>query len=215
MLDRLRLVDRLIGTVMVLWLQVVGVITGTVVHHVLHSLPILLLVALPRSRWIRLTSVLASFAWIFMLAVVSDNLMFSFRLALKGHLGIELWLAPVMALLSAGWLSVNLTLLRERENLFIPCTLVSIALIPVLTALNPLLMHFLSLPVQRVLEGKYIFMFVLLAELSAILVIPWQIATRFAGTPELRVTPGIALRQALYWFFFLTCMVTGLLPVLN
>jgi hypothetical protein len=199
-------IDLGLGISLVLWLQVVGLITRTVLHHVLHALPLLLLVLLPRTRFVRWLSALTSYAWIFMLAVVTPEL----RLALGEGEGFRAALAPVMAVLSAFWMALNLMLLSERIGGGWGCFLGSILLIPALMALNPYLMALFEIPLRRVLEGRAAWVGILVVELVLVLAIPWKLGLWLTGARDLRLTRRLLLQHAGFWAFFLACMIGGL-----
>ncbi|MBN1534781.1 MAG: hypothetical protein JXA20_19070, partial [Spirochaetes bacterium] len=67
----LPLLERAAGIMAVAWLQLVGIISGTVLHHVLHALPLFVLLTIPRTRALRLTAALAGFIWVFMLSAIT------------------------------------------------------------------------------------------------------------------------------------------------
>jgi hypothetical protein len=212
----LGLLDLAAGVILVLWLQVVGLVAGQVLHQVLHALPVLLLVVLPKSRWVRLTCVMTGFAWIFMLAVITPMLN---RALLQGGLWqrreIFVWLAPVAAALSALWAAVNLTLLARKPKRWPIFVVGFIVLIPVLASLHPHWQRWFVVPLRRLLEGQVIWAAVLAGELLAVVAAIWGGTMLVVRRHDLRPDRRVIGWQVLYWGFFLACMVLGLLPALN
>jgi hypothetical protein len=206
-----------LGVSCVIWLQVVGLVTGTVVHHILHALPIVVLLLPARTRWVRLTAALAGFAWIFMLAamtpMVHDGLIRGQILTQSGE--AHLWLAPIMALLSGIWMAINLSLLSAAPRRLPWFIAGSIGLIPLLAVIEPYIGMILIYPMERVIEGAYGWIFILIIEAAAVLIVPWWLAIRLTGAADLKVTWRVLLASAAYWSFFVACMVVGLLPAFN
>ncbi len=201
----------------VVWLQVVGVVTETVVHHILHALPIAVLLPLPRSRAYRLTAALTGCAWIFMLAAMTPMIHHSI---IEGYLlrYPELsytWLAPSMAAISAIWMALNLTLLSGQPRQFGWFVLGSLALTPALALLHPLISAAFEKPLEATLQGHHLWALLLAIELPLVLALPWWLAVRLTAQRDIRFSVGTGLWQIGYWAFFFSCMVGGILPVFN
>ncbi|NOY09184.1 MAG: hypothetical protein GXP33_10140 [Spirochaetes bacterium] len=201
----------------VIWLQLVGIIDRTVVHHIFHSLPVLLILFLPKTPLTRLLAVLTAFAWIFMLSIVTPMLNYAIiRGYLISHSNLSYtWLAVGMALISAVWMAENLTLLSGKKSNFILFATGSIILIPVLAFIQPYISLIFEIPLRRTLNGQYFWGLIFLAELPAVLFLPWWIAIKITHNNVLVMLKGKVLYQVMYWVFFLTSMIIGLLPALN
>ncbi len=201
----------------IIWLQLVGILDRTVVHHIFHSLPVLLLLFLPKTPLTRLLSVLTAFAWIFMLSIVTpmlNNAIIRGYLISRSNLSYT-WLSTGMALISAIWMAENLTLLSGKKSNFILFAAGSIILIPVLAFIQPYISLVFGIPLSRTLNGQYLWSLIFLAELPAVLFLPWWIAVKITHNNVLSMLKGKVLYQVLYWVFFLTSMIIGLLPALN
>lgn len=204
--------ERCLAFAAVLWLQVVGVVTDTILHHVLHALPLLLLALLPRSGWVRHTAALAAFAWIVMLALITPMI----RQALLE--GIDFvnpnraytWLAPLMALICCVWASLNLALLARKPRRWIGSTISMIVLTVLFAFGQPWISPLITEPLQHVLEGDLRRLVILLLAMPAVLALPWWVTVRQAAEPRPALAFSAAAWQAAYWLFFLACMVLGL-----
>jgi len=201
----------------VLWLQVVGVVTHSIIHHVVHALPLLLLVPLRRSRSVALTAALASFVWVFMLAAISPMVHYSL---VRGYLVTRpevpyTWLAPSMCVICAIWCAVALTISSGKSHRFKWYVSGGLLLIPTFAALHPWATLPFEGPLDHVLRGAYLWATILVVELPLVLVGPWLVALWVSGARDIRITTSNALWQVTYWAFFLLCMVAGLLPALN
>ncbi len=70
-------------------------------------------------------------------------------------------------------------------------------------------------PGQKVMENRIPWMVLLALELVVVLTVPWTLVVRLTRRTDLRLDRRIVIWQALYWLFFLVCMITGLLPAVN
>ena len=104
----------------VAWLQLVGVMTESILHHVVHAMPLAVLLFPRRSPRVRFTAALAAFAWIFMLSSVTPMIHMSLveGVLFQPHPPPFVWLAPGMTLICAVWLALNLVLLTEDARRF-------------------------------------------------------------------------------------------------
>lgn len=201
--------DIAIKVAAVAWLQWVGVATATVLHHVLHALPIVVLLFLPRTTGRRATSAVAAFLWIFMLATMTDNLASSWRRIAAGDTGLLSWLAPGMAAIAAAWLARDLARLDARRGRIGPYAIASIALPPILTMLHGAIGPLLLAPVERLLAGR--------AGCAAVVAIEAAALVLIAGAAVVRLTacgwrprPAAAAGWTAYWGLFAACMIGGL-----
>jgi hypothetical protein len=116
--SRHRQLELVLAWANVAWLQVVGLQTHTVVHHVLHALPLSLLAVLPRTPWIRHGAAMAGLMRVVMLSLLSPMIAGAMREGIHiGEPGLAYtWLAPAMLLLAAAWSAVNLSRLGDRPS---------------------------------------------------------------------------------------------------
>jgi hypothetical protein len=209
--------ERVLAIAAVVWLQIVGVITDSIIHHILHAVPIILLAALPRSQWVRHTAALAGFIWLFMLALVSPMVHHALTrgIAWTTGAGAYTWLAPGMALLCAIWSSLNIAILGRRPRAWATAAAGLILVTILFAGLQPWCAPAFEVPLQRVLDGRYSWLAVLLMEIPLVLAIPWVLLTWRTAPPRPRFTRKAAMAHAAYWLLFLLCMVAGLHPVFN
>ena len=207
--------ERVSCLFLIAWLQFVGWYAQSVVHHVLHAAPLILLLLLPASPARYLTGLLAGYLWIFMLAGVTSMLYTSLYLGdafvrpdLLGN-----WLAPVAAALASLWAAFNTAMLARRAGLLISSAMVWLVLACVFTIVHPYITNAVGYPLDRVLAGHYLWVSVLLLETAVVLAVPWFIAFRIAD--DLKFSWKLVGWQATYWLFFVILMVIGLLPALN
>lgn len=201
----------------VAWLQVIGVVTESVIHHVLHAIPIAVFLFLPRSTWVRHTASLAGFAWVFMLSfvtpmirdVLTDGIVFVDR----QH--AYTWLAPVMLLISAAWSGLNAALLTGRPKRWALYALALLVIGVLLAHAPPWMRQLIELPLQRALEGRLLWVLIVVVEVPFVLALPWVLVRRLTQRPWPRLTSAVAAWQVAYWLTFLACMVVGMLPTLN
>jgi len=209
--------ERLLAILAVLWLQVVGVITHSVLHHMLHAVPLVLLAAFPRGRWVRHTAALTGFVWLLMLALITPMLHHVLTDGVSWTLGAgaSTWLAPVMAVLCAVWSSLHVALLcgRPRRWAHVAAGLVIVTLLFAL--LQPWCAVVFEVPVQHVLAGRLRWLIVLCVEVPVVLVVPWVLLVRGTARPCPPLTPSAVIGQVAYWLVFVLCMVGGLHPALN
>lgn len=200
-----------------LWLLLVGVVTSTLIHHVLHAIPVAILAVMPRSPWVRHTAALTGLAWVLMLALLTPMI----RDVLERGIHTDdpalayTWLAPAMVAISALWAGLNAAILSSHPTRWWWYALFLLALAVVLAAVHPQVSGMFDAPLNRVLEGDVRWGLALLGELVLLLAIPWwalRSTWKHRGT---RLTRRSAIGQIAYWLLFLTCMVTGLLPSLN
>src|SRR5262249_10160190 len=128
---RLPACERIACILLIGWLQVVGVRTGSVVHHLLHAAPLALLLVVPASPARPFTGLLAGHLGVFMLGVVSPML---HNALILGYILTRpevpyTWLAPVAAILAAAWAAGNAALLARRPRWFAPGLLAGVGLI--------------------------------------------------------------------------------------
>jgi hypothetical protein len=207
--------ERVACAAFVAWLQLVGVVTHSVLHHLLHAAPILLLLLLRPSPSRHFTGVLAGFAWVFMLAVVTPMIHNAIILgyAFTHPERPYTWLAPVAAVLAAIWASLNLALLAQRPRLLLPTAPAGVGVIVLLAWVQPYISVAFEIPLERTLAGQYAWAIALLLQTAVVLALPAWLTFRLS--PALRLCASFAALQAAYWIFFVTAMVAGLLPVVN
>jgi hypothetical protein len=202
--------ERAAGVALVGWLQLVGVLTHSVLHHILHALPLVLLLVWRPTAARAFTALLAGYLWVFMLAVVTPML---HDALIRGHLynlgKPYIWLAPGAALLAVVWAACNATLLRPGRWTLPLALLVGLALTLGLTAVQPHLSVAFEHPLDRTMSGESWWAAVLVVETAVVLALPAWGATRLGG---LKVSWRFALWQAVYWVLFVALMVAGLLP---
>jgi hypothetical protein len=200
---------------LVAWLQLVGVVTHSVVHHLLHAAPVLLLLFLPGSASRYFTAVLAGFAWVFMLAVVTPMLHHAIILgyAFTQPERAYTWLAPVAALIAVAWAACGLALLAGRSRLLLPTALSGIGAMVLLAWVQPFISIAFEVPLEGTLAGRYVWAPLLLLEAAVVLVLPaWSI---FRLNPALKLSAPFVAAQTAYWIFFVAAMVAGLMPIFN
>lgn len=194
----------------VAWFLVVGVVTYTVVHHIIQAIPIVAIAVAPKSVWVRHTAAMAGMAWIVMLA------MFSPMISIAMFEGVDFtrrdraftWLAPGMAILAAAWSSVHLALLgRTRWWVWLG---VLLAAGVVLGAAQPAVGLVLQVPLNQVFIGEFLWVPVLMLVAGIALLIPWSVARLATRKPRPRVTGGIIAMQAGYWTLFIVCVIGGI-----
>jgi len=207
--------ERLTCAALIAWLQLVGVVTHSVVHHILHAAPLVPLLLLRSSPSRCFTGVLAGFAWVFMLAIVTPMLHHAIILgyAFTHPERPYTWLAPVAALLAATWAAFNAALLNQCPRSVFAAGLVGIGLIVVLASVQPYGSVAFEVPLERTLAGQYAWAIALLLEAAVVLVFPaW---CTFRLNPALRLSASFVGGQIAYWVCFVGAMVAGLLPVFN
>lgn len=203
--------ERLACVAFIAWLQLVGLVTHSELHHLLHAAPIFFLLLRPASVSRHFTGVLAGYAWVFMLAIVTPMLHDAIIL---GYVFTHperpyTWLAPVAAVLAAAWAASNLALLAQRSRFLLPSGLVGIGLIIVLAWVQPYISVAFEVPLQRTLAGQYAWGLALLFETAVVLALPaWS---TFRLNPALRLSARFVASQAAYWVLFVAAMVAGLL----
>lgn len=212
---RLLACERIACILLVGWLQIVGVRTSSVVHHLLHAAPLALLLVVPASPARHFTGVLAGYLWVFMLGVVSPML---HNALILGYILTRpevpyTWLAPVAAILAATWAAGNAALLAGRPRWFAPGLLAGAGLIGLFAWAHPYLALAFEHPLEQVLAGGYAWVAVLLVETAVVLAVPAWCAFRLS--PVLRVSTSFVAWQVTYWVFFVAAMVAGLLPAFN
>ncbi len=213
-MKHLNLFERAAGFAAIAWLLLVGIISNTLLHHVLHALPLALLLPLARTRAVRLTAALVGYIWVFMLSAITpmvyDSLVRGYLLKTDNP---DMWLAPAMSLIAGAWASLNLAALRPRGTKWFIAG--GILLTPALALLYPAVHALAGFPLERVMEGRLLWALLLVFELAIVLIGPWYLFVRITGSRELQCTKRLVAWQVLFWLFFLACMVTGLLPALN
>lgn len=203
--------ERISCALLIGWLQVVGVLTHSVLHHILHAAPLVLLLVVRPTPARHFTSLLAGYLWVFMLAVVTPMLHNALIRGCLFNLSQPyIWLAPVAAGLAAVWAAANFALLRRRPMWFAPGVLIGFALIGLFAWVHPYVSHAFEYPLDRTLAGEYHWALALLLETAVVLAVPSWCAFRLS--PDLQVTRAFVGRQIAYWVFFVAAMVAGLLP---
>lgn len=208
-------IERLLAIAGVLWLQIVGVVTGTIAHHVLHAAPIVVLTVLHRSVCVRQTIALTGLAWIIMLALISpmirETLLHGIVIGDRDR--AFTWLAPGMTVISAAWAGLSIAILRHRVAEWAWWVLALLFAAILMALAQPWVATWYEIPLQRILDGEILWFGVLLIEVTASLMLPWW-SLRLL-TPRQPVTARGVCWQAAYWMFFLACMVLGLMPAVN
>ena len=207
--------ERVSCLLLIAWLQFVGWYAQSIVHHILHATPLVLLLFLPTSSARYLTGMLAGYLWIFMLAGVTSMLYTSLYLgdAFARPHNLGNWLAPVAAALASLWAAFNAAMLANRVGFLVPSAIVWLGLAGVFTIFQPYITNAVGFPLDRVLAGQYLWINVLLLETIVVLAVPGLIAFHIAD--DLKVSWKLIGWQATYWLFFVVMMVAGLLPTLN
>jgi len=210
-------VERGLTILAALWLQIVGVVTSSVLHHILHAAPIAILAILPRSRWVRHTAALTGFLWVFMLSAISPMISHMLhRGVVFGEPGLAYtWLAPTMLVISAAWSAVNIAILAGMPRGWPLFALGQLVLGVMLALGQPWVAPLYEVPLERLLVGNLAWAAVLAAEVPLTLVVPWWLVRLLTRQREPALTGKNALWQAVYWVGFAACMVLGLLPQLN
>ncbi len=209
--------ERALALLAVLWLQLVGVVTHSVLHHVLHALPLAGLLVLPRTPWVRHTTALVGFAWVVMLSLMTpmihDALTSGIVFTLRGR--AYTWLAPGMVIICAAWTAMHVAILAGRPRRWPGYGLVLVACAVVLALTQPQVYAVFETPLQRVLDGHLVYLLAVLLEVPLVLGLPWVVLRRLTCPPRPPVTLRALCWQSAYWLVFVACMVTGLLPILN
>lgn len=202
------------GVLAVLWLQLVGIMSGTVLHHVLHALPIVVLLPMRRTRAVRLTAALVGFIWVFMLSAITPMVHDSlFRGLLFSSGNPDMWLAPLMSLIAGIWAALNLAALNPRRIKWF--LLGAVLATPLLAAAHPMVYHAFRVPIEKTVSGQPHWAVLLTAELVLVLAGPLFVFVKATKSRGLSITRQAVLWQALFWLFFMACMIIGLLPGLN
>lgn len=207
--------ERMVCILLIGWLQYVGIRTNSVVHHILHAVPLAVLLLVPTSPARHLTGMLAGLLWVFMLGVISPML---FESLILGGMFTQtevpyMWLAPIAALLAVVWAVVNATLLMRRPRVFAQYLFLGLGGAALLAALHPYLSMAFAYPLDKAIEGNYQWTLVLILEAMILLAFPGWCAFRWS--PDLRADWSLAGWQVIYWVFFVFMMVAGLLPRFN
>ena len=206
-------IERLAGFSCAIWLQVVGIATGTILHHIIQIIPIVVLLVLPRSRWIHFTSSLTAFIWIFMLAgitpMVRDFYLKDYWLSWAGWQAYSL--ATVMCLLCAIWMTLNLVILRGSSRCFIGFLLGGVVLVVVFALVQPELERFYMIPLERILARQFYWFAVILMQLVLTLALPWRLAIRLTHAKGLQLSRRVFFWQAIYWASFPAFIVGGIM----
>jgi hypothetical protein len=212
---QLLIFERIACAAFIIWLQVVGVRTYSIVHHILHAAPIALLLFIPQSPSRHFAGLLAGFLWVFMLGVITSMLHNSLILGYiitHSHIPYT-WLAPIAAILAVIWAAANAALLSRKPRWLAWGLLVGIVLIGLFAWLHPYLTQAFNYPIYKVLGGQYLWVPILLLETTIVLALPSWCAFRLSK--DLRVTKKFIGWQLAYWAFFVAAMVAGLLPIFN
>lgn len=210
-------VGRVLTVCAVLWLQVVGVVTESIVHHILHAVPLAILIVIPRTKWVLHTAALVGVAWILMLALITPMI---HNALIDGLLFTQkrppyTWLAPVMVLICAAWSAFNIAALRGRPHAWAGSCLGLVLLAVCLAIMQPWACAAYEIPLEHVLAGHLIWLVVLAIEVPLTLGIPWLVLRHMTQHPRPELTCRSIGWQAAYWAFFLAFIVLGLLPALN
>lgn len=215
--ERWEVAGRILGFASAAWLQVVGFVTATVSHHVVHALPILVLALAPRGRWTRHNAALAGFAWVLMLSLLTpmihDVLRGGVRFSTRGL--AYTWLAPGMVLISAAWSAVNLTLLARAPRRMPAYFAWLVALGAVFGWTQPAVWPLFDACIEGVMRGNPTSVAVLAGWAVVLLPIPWFLVLCLTARPRQPMSGVGWAWAAAYWVFFVGCMVVGLLPALN
>lgn len=191
------------------WLQVVGVVTDSVLHHLLHALPFLFLWLIPDASWRSFTGALLGFAWIFMLGVVTENLSRAFQLFPDGLRTIAV-LAPVTAALSSLFMSVCLSRLQNFHYAFLAFLPICFGLVPLFVVLRPVVSSGYAIALINVLNGSVFWGGILFLEMTLTLLIPGTIIYGIINNDALFLSRSAILYQVFFWTAFLGCMIGGL-----
>ena len=212
---RLQSLERILCVLLIGWLQLVGVLTHSILHHVLHAAPLALLLFVKPSPARHFTGFLAGFLWVFMLGIVTamlhDALILDY-IVTHSHIPYT-WLAPGAATLAAAWAATNAVLTAERPRWFLPALLAGLGMIPLFAWAHPYVSQAFLYPLERTLAGEYVWVTALLAETAMVLAMPSLLA--FRVSPGLKWSASFVGWQIAYWVFFVVAMVAGLLPAVN
>lgn len=196
----------------VIWLQVVGLVTDTVLHHVLHAVPLAVLGFTRGGYWTRHTRAMAGLIWVLMLTLFTPMIwhVLSRGITFADPSLAYTWLAPAMLIIAAGWSAASVAALRAKPTAW-PLAWFAIVLAGLaLAAAQPLVGTLMEAPVARVLSGHVGWVPVLVVEVLLIAGIGWGIVRVVAPRPLPAITWRMSLAQVSYWIGFVACMVAGL-----
>lgn len=211
--ERYGRLERALAWANVAWLQIVGLQTHTVLHHLLHALPLALLAVLPRTRWIRHLAAMAGLMWVVMLSLLSPMIANTLREGIPfGMRGLAYtWLAPVMLLLAAAWSAVNLGLLGGRPSRWPMWMLAIVVAGAVLGWVQPVSARFFETPVTRA-RDRVAPAYAPVVALATVLALGiWFVVRAATAPPRLGVDRAVLAGHVEYWLLFLLCMLAGLL----
>jgi hypothetical protein len=206
-----------LGIFAIAWLQLVGVVTSTIVHHILHALPLAVIMLIPPGEWTRQLRALSAIAWIIMLAVITPMIHYAIREGITFSLSdyAFTWLAPGMVLISILWAAANIALLSNRMIYGMLAILVLTLLALGGAFMQPMIADLYLMPIDRVIVGQWIWIAPLIILVPVTLGFPWLILYGLMTSPRPKLTRRSVIAQAAYWLFFLTCMIAGLHPSVN
>ena len=195
---------------LILWIQVVGVVTERIATHVVHALPFVPLLILRKRSWVRATSVSVCLIWIFAMSLMSPMVR---QAIVEGGLwrdgSLSTWLAPGVVLLCGLYAALNLTILAgsaRRLPLFLSCVLL---LIPSLALIRPAIHGLFTVPVSGVLTGHRQWVIVLVVEFAAALALFRYLTVRLARRTDLPLSGSVLVWQVIFWAFFVACTAVG------
>ena len=202
--------EIVICVALVLWIQVVGVVTERIATHVVHALPFVPFLVVRKTGWVRLTAVVACLFWIFALSLMSPMVRHS---VVEGGLwrdaGLFPWLAPGVAFLCAVSAALNLAILARAPRAC-PLFLVgALLLIVALAMVRPAAHAVFTVPIAGVLTGRPVWVVALVVELVVGVALFWYATVRLTRRSDLRWTDRILLWQGLFWAFFVGCTALG------
>jgi hypothetical protein len=200
----------------VAWLQLVGVVTGTILHHIIHALPLVALGFTTRSTWARRTRATAGIAWIVMLAFFTPMIWHTISWGVLFGEGYPnyLWLAPGMVLIASCWASASLTLLRAPPRRPIVIAACTVGGAVALALLHPAVGWLLLIPIERLLAGEALWLPIVLIE-AAVVLVPIALIPRIVARAPMKALLTSTNRRTViahttYWVGFVACMIAGL-----
>ena len=204
--------ERALNGLAIVWLMVVGVATHSVLHHVLHAAPLVVVALLPQGTRAWLMRAMSAYLWLFMLAVmtpmIEEEILHGALLRGRGEL--QHWLAPTMALIACTWFATCVSLLARVRGAFLAAFVLIAAFTAGLARVQAVVGPLMTAPVERVIAGNFNAIAVVGLEAVLALLVPWGILLRVARIKPTFNARAVAM-QAAFWGVFVLCMLVGLL----
>lgn len=196
----------------VIWLQIVGLVTKTVLHHILHAIPLAVLGFIRGGYWTRHTRAMTGLAWVLMLSVFTPMIWHALSrgIVFTDRTLAYTWLAVGMLIIAAGWSAVSIAALIAQPSRWFLVLFTILLAGCAMAVIQPFLGSFLELPVSRVLSGQTRWMPVLGVEVFLVAGLIWGIVRLAVRPPRPPITLVVSLAQIIYWIAFIACMIVGL-----